>query len=323
MDNSTSTGCPPSLANASITGSFGSTVTVVVNVVLGSDPFNAFDIRLKADTGVLNASSVGLTGSVLLVDSTTLKAECINGAGLGCVSPLDGPGIVRVSVNDTGVQFGSSGRLFAVTYRIVGLTTDTPIGFQIGCQNRSGSGVCVTLTHPLTCFEGNCTTIAGEFSIPGVFGNLPVLFRGYMVTVTPVFTFNSVTRELSATIALTVANDTTGAVLFSKTFSISLKANSGGIAGFLLVAPVPPAPLAVGLSVNGITGSANGLVSGNPDVRNQGSVDLIDVATAALFYGAAVGSSGYSLSLDLNRDGVINILDLALMVSYYGEPAFQ
>jgi len=316
-----SNACP----TTSITGPFGGTVTVAVNIIAGSDPFNAFDIRLKVDPGVLNASGVDLTGSVLPVDSTTLKAECINGAGFGCVGPLDGPGVVRVNVNATGTSTsGASGRFFAVTYQVVGLTTDSVIGYQTGCKGQFGQpSVCVTVTHPFTCFEGNCTTFAGEYVSYAVFGNLPTLVTGYIVTVTPSFTFNGATRMLSGTFAVRVANDTDGTVLFSKTFSVTVKVDSAGDARFLLVAPVSPAALAVGLSVDSNTSAVTGLVCGNPDVRNQGSVNIIDIASAAVFFGSTLGSPGYSLSLDLNRDGVISLLDLALIVSDYGLPAFR
>jgi len=316
-----SNACPTS----NITGTFGGTVTVAVNIIAGSDPFNAFDIRLKVDPAVLNASSVDLTGSVLPVNPTTLKAECINGAGFGCVAPLDGPGVVRVNVNATGSSTsGTSGRFFAVTYQVVGLTTDSIVGYQTGCPGRTGlPGGCVIVTHPFTCFEGSCTTRAAENVSYGVFGNLPVLFPGYIITVTPSFTFNSVTRMLTGIFTVTVANDTDGTVFFSKTFSVSVRANLAGDTKFLLVAPVPPAALAVELNANGNTSATTGLVSGNPDVRNQGSVNIIDIATAAVFFGSTLGSPGYGVSLDLNRDGVINILDLALMVSDYGLPAFR
>ncbi len=151
---------------------------IAVNVLLGTDPFNAFDIRVKADSSILNPTSVDLTGSVLVVDSATLKAECINGMGSGCVAPLDGPGVVRVSVNDTGASAtGASGLLFAVTFHVVGLATDSVIGYQTGCSARFG--LCLLLTHPFTCFEGNCTTIAAEDPAFAVFGNLPALLPGY------------------------------------------------------------------------------------------------------------------------------------------------
>jgi hypothetical protein len=297
-------------------------LTVAVNVVLGTDPFNAFDIRVKADSSILNPTSVDLTGSVLVVDSATLKAECINGVGSGCVASLDGPGVVRVSVNDTGVlSMAPSGRLFAVTFHVVGLATDSNIGYQTGCSARFG--LCLLLTHPFTCFEGNCTTIAAEDPAFAVFGNLPALVPGYMVTIAPSYSFNSATGTLSGTFVLTVANDTDGTVLFSKTISVSVKVNSAGDARFVLVAPILPTALGVSCDVNAVAGSVSGFVSGNPDVRNVGVVDILDVATVALVYGSVQGSTGYGISLDINHDGAINILDLAILASDYSLPVFQ
>ena len=320
VTDSSSTTCPSSGASTSVTGEFGGTLTVAVNVVLGTDPFNAFDIRVQANPSVLKPTSVDLTGSVLVVDSATLKAECINGVGSGCVASLDGPGVVRVSVNDTGVlSMAPSGRLFAVTFHVVGLATDSIVGYQTGCTARFG--LCLLLTHPFTCFEGNCTTIAAEDPAFASFGNLPALLPGYAVAITPSYSFNSGT--MSGAFALTVANDTDGTVLYSKTFSVSVKVDSAGHARFILVAPVLPAALGVSCDVNIATGLVSGFVSGNPDVRNVGVVDILDVATVALVYGSAQGSTGYKLSFDLNQDGMINILDLALLASDYGLPVFQ
>ena len=322
VTSSSSTTCPSSGATTSVTGEFGGTLTLAVNIVLGTDPFNAFDIRVQANPSVLNPTSVDLTGSVLVVDSATLKAECINGVGSGCVAPLDGPGVVRVSVNDTGVlSMAPSGRLFAVTFHVVGLATDSVIGYPTGCNARFG--LCLLLTHPFTCFEGNCTSIAAEDPAFASFGNLPALLPGYAVAITPSYSFNSATGTLSGTFALTVANDTSGTVLFSKTFSVSVKVDSAGHARFILVAPVLPAALGVSCDVNIATGLVSGFVSGNPDVRNIGYVGILDVATVALVYGSAQGSTGYRLSFDLNQDGMINILDLALLASDYGLPVFQ
>ena len=320
VTNLSSATCPSSGASTSVTGEFGGTLTVAVNVVLGTDPFNAFDIRVQANPSVLNPTSVDLTGSVLVVDSATLKAECINGVGSGCVAPLDGPGVVRVSVNDTGVlSMAPSGLLFSVTFHVVGLATDSIVGYQTGCNTRFG--LCLLLIHPFTCFEGNCTTIAAEDPAFAVFGNLPALLPGYAVAITPSYSFNSGT--MSGTFALTVANDTDGTVLYSKTISVSVKVDSAGDARFILVAPVAPAALGASFDVNTATGLVSGFVSGNPDVRNVGIVDILDVATVALVYGSIQGSTGYSSSLDLNQDGAINILDLALLASDYGLPAFH
>jgi hypothetical protein len=205
-----------------------------------------------------------------------------------------------------------SGRLFAVTFRVVGLTTDSTIGYQS-----------FLVTHPYACFQGSCRTISIETPAVAVFGNLPALVPGYTVTVTPSFTFDAATGLLVGTFAVTVANSTDGTVLFSKTFSVSVKVNIAGDARFLLVAPVAPAAIAVSLDINNNARSANGLVLGNPDMLNQGKVNLLDVVIVAIAYGAAHGSLRYSLAFDLNRDGIINILDLALLLSHYDMPAFR
>ncbi len=287
-------------------------MTVAVNVGQGSDGFNAFDVRVVTDPGVLNPSSVDLTGSLLLVNSMTLKAECINGSGFGCVAPLDGPGVVRVNVNVTGAALSPpNGRLFAVTFQIVGLSTDTTVGFSTHLFTRIPS-----------CFEGVCTSGTGANRVPGVFSNLTPVVSGYMVTVTPLFTFNATTRTLSGTFATTVANDTDGTILFSKTFNISLKVGQGSDAPFILGAPVLPVALGVALDINTGASSITGFVSGNPDVLGRGVVDILDIATIAFAFGSSQGSPRYNLAYDLNQDGTINIVDVAQAATDFRIPVF-
>src|SRR5690242_4843844 len=53
------TTCPSSFAT--LTGSFGGKLTVAVNTGQVSDGFNAYDIRVVTDPGVLNPTGVNLT----------------------------------------------------------------------------------------------------------------------------------------------------------------------------------------------------------------------------------------------------------------------
>jgi len=56
------------------------------------------------------------------------------------------------------------------------------------------------------------------------------------------------------------------------------------------------------------------------DVNDDGVVDVVDIATVAAAYGANVGSEKYNSRLDFNQDGVIDDADLDLIASYYGYP---
>ena len=59
----------------------------------------------------------------------------------------------------------------------------------------------------------------------------------------------------------------------------------------------------------GYTIGAPGPSAGNLDVNGDGQVNVIDLAIVALFYGTQV-PDGLSLPADVNADGIVNILDL-------------
>ncbi len=102
----------------------GTIITYQVKVA-NIDPFNAWDISVQTDPTVINATSLTITGNILVANySATLfeAVNCVNGAGNNCIAG-DGPGIVHSAV----VSFGpppqtgpSSGLLFTITYKVVG-----------------------------------------------------------------------------------------------------------------------------------------------------------------------------------------------------------
>ena len=53
------------------------------------------------------------------------------------------------------------------------------------------------------------------------------------------------------------------------------------------------------------------------DVTGDGIVDINDVAAVAGAFGKKTGDTGYSLTLDLNGNGVIDIFDLVFVVLHY------
>lgn len=305
--------CPPNVPTGSFTGPIGGTLKVAVNIagIPFAPMFNAYDLRVNNDPS-LNATGVDLSGSVLPVNSTTLKALCINGVGIGCVSNIDGQGVVRVSINATGTTPVSAGHLFNVNYKIVGISTFSAIYF---------STVRVS-DNPHPCLNGGCNPRVDENPLAATFSNMPTLVPAYDVTVVPSFTYSSTTRTLSGTFAVTVLNDTDGTLLFSKTINVVVKTGPGGAAKFALAAPISPAWLSVTCTIDTATASVTGFMSGDVDVRHQGVVNIVDLASIAVNLGSTATSSGYDMSLDVNRDGVVNILDVAILASNFFIPVF-
>ncbi len=69
-------------------------------------------------------------------------------------------------------------------------------------------------------------------------------------------------------------------------------------------------------------GSMHGkfIVYKSPDLDNNGTVNIVDVATVAFSFGATPTSANWNVAADLNNDGVVNILDVAFDAFYFGQP---
>jgi hypothetical protein len=143
MANSSTT-CP--MSPPAFTGPVGSQVTVDVNVQ-ASNSLNGFDIRIQADPNILNGFSISIAGS-LLQNSAVLVQECINGFFMGG-SCQSSPGIVEVIIAASmSTTAPTTGRLFSVTYNVVGTTAGISIAYPTGCSSSSVSGTttCVSVS---------------------------------------------------------------------------------------------------------------------------------------------------------------------------------
>src|SRR6058998_1037729 len=149
-----STSCPST--PPSFTGPLDKPPQFAVNIQ-NSDRFNAFDISVKTNAGILNPASLDLAGS-LIHDPRTIISECVNNQPVigSCRSGIDDYGVVSLAVTALGydVEAPASGRLFSITYNtgdFVGVLGDSsPIEFQTGCTNTSNNGFCVTITDGTT-----------------------------------------------------------------------------------------------------------------------------------------------------------------------------
>ncbi len=160
----------------------------------------------------------------------------------------------------------------------------------------------------------SATTQTTTFSQTATFDNVKI-------TVSGTITVDTTAKTLTGTLQLTATNVTSGAIIFSRAFSINLVFGSMNSINFVLNIPAVSQMLA--LSCSATTGAAAScVVSKTPDLDHDGVVNIGDIATIALAYGSVPGSSNYNPAADLNADGTINILDLALAASDYGAPVF-
>ena len=58
----------------------------------------------------------------------------------------------------------------------------------------------------------------------------------------------------------------------------------------------------------------------NPyDLNQDGIVDIVDVAIAALAFGSTPSEPNWDSRADVNPDGIINVFDLIVMLIHFGE----
>ncbi len=158
-------------------------------------------------------------------------------------------------------------------------------------------------------------------TVPGVI--FRGIFAGLDVTATGSINVNTTAQTITASITLNVVNTTSDQTLFSKTFSITIAYSTTTPPSFLLVAPTGTQTLGLGCLVDTRSGSEGFVVSKNPDLANQGRVDIVDIATIAISFGSRPSSSNWNSNADLNDDGSVNIFDVAIAAFQFGIPAFQ
>ena len=59
-------------------------------------------------------------------------------------------------------------------------------------------------------------------------------------------------------------------------------------------------------------------IYGQADIDKDGVVSILDVAPVAFLYGSDSTKANFDPNRDLNNDGRIDILDIALVAFYYG-----
>ncbi len=148
-----------------------------------------------------------------------------------------------------------------------------------------------------------------------------VTFDGVTVTVSGMITVDSTAKTLSATLTLTAVNSATGAIIFSKTFTINLSFGTLNSLKFVLNIPAVPLMLAASCTVN-VGSPATCMVSRTPDLDHDGTVSIIDFAMIASAFGSTAGSPRYNPAADLNGDGTVSIIDLGIVGADFGAPVY-
>jgi hypothetical protein len=184
--------------------------------IQNSSSFNAFDIRIHADPIIMNGTSVSVAGSVL--QNPVVVNECVNGFFMAgaCQSS---PGTVNVIIaSSTSTTTPTTGRLFSVTYRIVGASTGTPISYPTGCSSSSvaGTTTCVAVSNAGATVPENVQAATFSTSAPP---------PDFTISANPTHVTIPRNTTGTSTITITALNGFSGTVFLTTSSTPGLGAN--------------------------------------------------------------------------------------------------
>jgi hypothetical protein len=319
-------GCPQT--SPVFSGSLGTNLTVAVNIQ-GAIPTNGFDISILTDPSLLNPVAIDYNATILPSPHQVWN-ECINGnlvIGGGCSGGAIGPqvpGVAELAMSSFyGLTAPTTGVLFTVTFNILGKTNST-IGYQTGCRFSSvvGTTTCVEVTQII---GGQAALQPIAVVDPEFFQSLPlypisfnqnVSFQGVTVNASGSLSVDSMAMSINGTVIVNEIDDSTGAIIFSKTFTFSL--SFAGVNNKMFGFDMGPSGLVLSCMLSASPQAIVCAVTGNPDLMHTGRVDFVDAAALGLPYGSSPGSANWNPAADLNRDGKVDILDATQVAIDFG-----
>ena len=160
-------------------------------------------------------------------------------------------------------------------------------------------------------------------SDPTIAINSTIQFQGVSLKVSGTLAIAS--GIVSGTLSLTATDSSSGAVLFSKTYTISGLSVGNGRAQFLLKVPVGPYPLSVDVSINGNGPAWHATLdlTRNVDLLGHGSNDIADLGVVLADYNTKPGSVGYNPVADLAGRGTVDIIDLGIALLFYNATEYS
>ncbi len=149
-----------------------------------------------------------------------------------------------------------------------------------------------------------------------------VNFEGITVS-----TSGSLTIDLgtvSGTVSVMATKSSSGAVLFSKTYTIANVQVANNHARFLLNVAAGQYPLSADVTLSLTSGvwSASVMVTRQLAITGAGTVGILDFSVVALAYGSSLGNIRYNPAADLTGSGTISIIDVGIVALFYGAKVF-
>ena len=240
--------------------------SINLNVSVASMPtFNAWDILVKTDPTIINATSISLTNSMLAGGSSLVS--CINNVGTSCNPAAgDGMGVAHSAVVGFGSRASGSGVLFTITYRVVG---DVITG--------SGSPIVIFNDHLSTPIGSDILHVTSN----GVYGTQPSL---------PDF------ELIAGSTSLTVVQGSSNMTALSLT---SLNGFAGIVNLTLAISPTIHAGLTASLTKPNVTLT---LASSGSSTLKISATSLTQASTYTVAVTGSSGSISHQVSISVELD---------------------
>jgi dockerin type I repeat protein len=221
------------------------------------------------------------------------------------------------SAADTSTRYGD--------YFGSGLDPSNPtIVWIAGEYHSSTTGACNSFGSCWSTFIGSIMMIT---PIPVSLDSI-VSFSGVNVNTTGRLAINTVNSTMSGSATIVARNSTTGTIIITKTYTISsikLQNQMPNLeASFLLNLAITPYPISsdIIVTLSGGVATTGVLVTRQIDLNGDGTVDIVDVAIVAFSFGSSLGSPNYNPYADLDANGTVNINDVAIAAFYFAAPSF-
>jgi Dockerin type I domain len=222
------------------------------------------------------------------------------------------------SAADTSTRYGD--------YFGAGLDPSHPnVVWVAGEYHSTTTGACGSFG---SCWSTRISSITMTTSVSLSINSL-VRFTGINLNTTASLTISILNSTITGTAMVVARNETTGTLLFTKTYSIPstrLQNRTSSLqTSFLLNIGVLPYTLSSDITVQlqGSTASANVQVTRTLDINGDHSVDAGDLSIFLAAFGTSSGSLGYNPKADFNADGFVNAFDLSVLLAYFGSTVFS
>ncbi|HEX4920148.1 MAG TPA: dockerin type I domain-containing protein, partial [Candidatus Bathyarchaeia archaeon] len=268
--------------------------------------------------------------------------------GLG--DPLDRNSVDVSYVADpnSGVMVIESGSSLQVGGTSVGSPQWAALAALATEANRHGYGTMNPQLYKLTNYHDVLTGFNGYYSAgtgwdyptglgtPDAFQTVNALVSPLKISLNDTHTFQGVTVKTTGSLSVSqftdiltgnttvvARNSTTSVQLFSKTFTlapIQMSASEASYIGSLTIGiPIAPRQLSSNIQVSLNSGNATATVgvTRRIDVNGDGIINILDLASVASDFGLTANNTGFIPSADIDGDGTITILDLAHVAFFF------